>query len=63
MGPGPQTGGNLARTERARQQTRRLEHLFSRDIKGRDGGIGTSDGQGDKRRFALLHRDTEAGER
>ena len=38
------------------------QHLFARGIKGREGGFGTSDGQGDKRRFSLLHRDSEGGE-
>ncbi|MEO5852247.1 MAG: hypothetical protein ABIQ15_07015 [Nocardioides sp.] len=46
----------------ADRQTRRLKHLFARDIKGREGGFGTSDGQGDKRRFSLLHHDSEGGE-
>lgn len=44
------------------RQNRRLEYLFSRGILDRQGGLGTSDGQGDKRRFSLLHRDTDVDE-
>ncbi|MBA3618030.1 MAG: hypothetical protein H0W56_00230 [Acidothermales bacterium] len=37
------------------RQSRRLAHLFAEGIRGRDGGFGTSDGLGDRRRFSLLH--------
>jgi hypothetical protein len=39
----------------ADRQTRRLQHLFDQGIVDAAGGYGTSDGQGDKRRFSLLH--------
>ncbi|MEV5965982.1 hypothetical protein AB0L70_29715 [Kribbella sp. NPDC051952] len=44
------------------RQNRRLDYLFTQGILDREGGLGTSDGQGDKRRFSLLHRDTELDE-
>ncbi|MFI5735472.1 hypothetical protein ACIA49_35510 [Kribbella sp. NPDC051587] len=44
------------------RQNRRLKYLFEHGILDRDGGLGTSDGQGDKRRFALLHDDTDMDE-
>lgn len=44
------------------RQNRRLEYLYAQGIRDRQGGLGTSDGQGDKRRFALLHRDTDVDE-
>lgn len=41
------------------RQTRRLKHLVSRGIRDPQGGFGASDGVGDKKRFALLHRGVE----
>ncbi|KQT94751.1 hypothetical protein ASG49_07995 [Marmoricola sp. Leaf446] len=46
----------------ADRQTRRLRHLVARGLVDRDGGVGTSDGKGDKRRFSLLHQDPDGGE-
>ena len=40
----------------ADRQTRRLQYLVDSGVRGRDGSFGASDGRGDKRRFALLHR-------
>ncbi len=40
-----------------RRQSKRLNYLYTRDIKGRDGVYGASDGAPDKARFALLHDD------
>ena len=39
------------------RQTRRLAHLVAHDLRDVRGGLGTTDGQGDARRFSLLHRD------
>lgn len=44
------------------RQNRRLAYLASQGIRDPRGGLGTSDGRGDKRRFALLHRDAEGDE-
>jgi len=44
------------------RQNRRLDYLYAHGIRDRQGGLGTSDGQGDKRRFSLLHRDTDVDE-
>jgi hypothetical protein len=46
----------------AERQNRRLEHLVTHGILARDGSVGTSDGQGDVHRFALLHRDDLEGQ-
>jgi hypothetical protein len=44
------------------RQNRRLDYLAKKGIRDPRGGLGTSDGRGDKRRFALLHRDAEGDE-
>jgi len=44
------------------RQTRRLQHLYERGLRGAGGSWGTSDGAGDTRRFALLHREALAEE-
>lgn len=41
----------------ADRQTRRLRYLFEHGIRDADGAYGTSDGEGDTKRFALVHND------
>ena len=44
------------------RQTRRLAHLVAHDLRDPRGGLGTTDGHDDARRFSLLHHDgPEAG--
>jgi hypothetical protein len=45
------------------RQTCRLRYLFEHGIRGRDGSWGASDGAGDTRRFALLHRGAREADR
>ena len=44
------------------RQNHRLKYLFEHNLRDRSGGLGTSDGRGDKLRFALLHQDTDLDE-
>ncbi len=42
------------------RQNRRLQYLYDHGVRGADGSFGVSDGLGDLRRFAQLHRGADA---